>query len=199
MPSLDSNAWCTLNDAKEQLHIGVSESDFDDQLINLVNRGYKILENYIGHQIKSATYTEYYNGDDTGELMLRNWPIVSITSIHIDQDGDRSWESDELINSANYYYDADNGIIEFVQATGTGPTWFEPGIKNIKVIYVAGYATIPNELVHALVMYVAWLFNRTATEGTTTMALGGKTEVYDHSFLPNYIRRILDKFKHHQL
>lgn len=193
---VDSAAWITLNDAKYQTHIGLSETDFDTQLTDLINRSYKILEAYIGHPIKSHSVTEYHDGDGTTKLMLRDFPVISITSISIDTDLDRDFtDSDEQVLSTNYYVDNDNGIIEFVDDEGSGPIVFETGVKNIKIVYTAGYATIPADLVHAGCMHVSWLFQRSATEGLTTASMGGKAEVYDNQFLPPYIRRMLDKYK----
>lgn len=199
MVTIDSGAWTTLNNVKEQVHLGISELDFDDQLSNLVNRSYKILEKYIGRPIKQATYTEFYSGDNTGELVLRKWPVISVTSVYVDTKLDRVFGSDTLVDSANYYVDVDSensvGAIQFVQQNGTGPTFFEFGIRNIKVTYVAGFATIPNDLVHASTMHVSWMFRRSDTEGTNSQSLASKTETYDNDLIPAYIKQILYPYK----
>ena len=191
--AIDSGAWTTLAYAREHLHIGISETYFDDQISNLINRSYKILEAYLGHAIKSTTYTEYYDGDGTKKLLLRKWPIVSVTSINVDID--RDFASDTVMDSDDYYVDTENGIIDVWQETGVGPTVFEFGIKNVKIIYVAGYATIPNDLVHIANEHVAFLFRRSATEGTTSQSLGGKSEIYDERDMPAWLRHRLSPYK----
>jgi len=197
MPTLDSNAWITLNDAKEHLHIGISETEFDDQLINLANRSYKILEKYLGRQMKSQSYTEYYDGPDEYKLVLRKYPVVSVTTVHVDIE--RDFGSDTLVDSGNYFVDTNVdtsvGTIEFFDADGSGPVWFEPGIRNVKVVYTAGFATIPNDLVHAGCMHVAWLFKRSDTEAMKNASLGGKTESYESDMIPHYIKQVLLPYK----
>lgn len=191
--AVDAGAWCTLNEIKYHLHIGISDTTYDTLLEQLINSSYKILEQYIGHPIKSATYTEYYDGDNTNKLLLRKWPIVSVTSIHVDPD--REFNSDDLINASNYYVDTEHGEIEIFQGLAAGPAWFDKGIKNVKVIYVAGYATIPNDIRQASIWHVAWMFRRSDTEGTTAQSLGGKSETYDERAIPEWLRHVLAPYK----
>ena len=92
----------------------------------------------IDQYFKAANYTEYYNGDGTQFLVLRKIPINSITSIH--DDIDRAYGADTLIDSDDYSFDADSGIVEF------DLDYMTKGVKNVKVIYNAGYATIPSDV-----------------------------------------------------
>lgn len=197
MPSVDANAWNTLAEIQEELQISISETDHNDYLINLINRSYKILEAYIGQQIKSKSYTEHYSGDSTGKLLLKNRPINSITSIH--EDVERVFGSDRLIDSGNYTFDANSGLVEIFQHDGTGPSWFESGVRNIKVIYNAGYDTIPNDLKEAGCKFVAWLFRRSNTAGTVRVSLGGHSEEFDGEKIPKFIKFWLDPYKNIQV
>lgn len=191
--TIDTNAWTTLAYVREHLHIGISETYFDDQLSNLINRSLAILEAYIGHGIKSRTITEYYDGDGTNKLVLNKWPLISVTSIHVDSE--RVFGSDYLMDTDDYYVDTEHGIVEVFQETGSGPVSFECGVKNVKVVYVAGYATIPADLVHIANEHVALLFRRSATEGTTSQSLGGKSEIYDESSMPRWLMHRLAPYK----
>ena len=191
--AVDANAWISLADARTYLKIPSSDTDDDSLLETLINYSYKALEKYIGHQIISATYTEFYDGDGTRLLVARKWPIISVTSVHVDIE--RDFESVDLVDSGNYVTDTDNGIIEIFQEEATGPTVFERGIKNVKVIYVAGFAAIPNDVKLAGLRHVAYLYRQENTEGTTSQSLGGKSESYDQKPIPDNIQFLLRPYK----
>lgn len=196
---LDANAWITLAEAKAHLHISISDSDCNEFISQLINYGYKFLEGYIGRQAKSKEYTESYDGDDSNVLVLKKWPVISVASVHIDQDGERIFDSEALVDSDDYYVDTDPdtsiGQIELFQATGTGPTWFSKGIKNIQVVYTAGWATVPYPLKFALQQLVAWHFRRSGTEATRQQSIGGFSKSYEDDNLPPHIKRFLDPYK----
>lgn len=183
---LNAGVWTTLDNVKIHLGLLTSDSSQDALLTNMINASQRICEQYLHHPILQASYTEYYDGDGTGKLILRKWPIISVTSIHIDID--REFDSDDLADPTNYYVDSENGIIEFYRAFAAGPAWFDEGIKNIKVVYSAGFASIPDDLIEAADEHVAWMFRRANTEGTTQQSLGGKSEVYDDRKIPDWLK-----------
>lgn len=194
--SLDSGCWSTLNRIKLHLHVGLSDTTKDSFLEQLLNGGYKILEDYIGYPLLQATYTEYYDGDDSSKLILRQRPLVSVTSIYVDSF--RVFDAQYLADSGDYYVDTYLGIVEFFKHDGNGPGWFYIGIKNVKVTYVAGYVTISNNFAEILDEYVAYLFNRSGTEGFQAQSMGSKSETYEERWggaIPDYIKWKLAPFK----
>jgi hypothetical protein len=115
--------------------------------------------------------TEYYGGYGTPELVLRERPVQSITSIY--EDGDGNWgrtagafASDTLlVDGTDYALDLKNsavslsGIVERlngvwpnVTGRGAGLLGAEPlpGRGNIKVTYIAGYGEPPDDVVLAV-------------------------------------------------
>lgn len=192
--AVDAGAWTSLNRLKRHLHIGLSDSSKDDFLEEIINSSYKVLERHIGQALLQATYTEFYDGDDSNILILKKWPVISVTSVHVDSE--RDFDSDDLVDSGDYVVDTELGIIEIFQAEGSGPTWFAKGTKNIKVIYSAGFASIPADFAQVGTEYAAWIFNRSGTEGFDSASLGAKTESYDKAFLPAQIIWKLDQLKH---
>ncbi len=145
---------------------------------------------YTGRILASQTFTEYYDGDGTNLLFLKNYPISSITTIH--QDSDRAFGSDTLVASTDYFTYADNRKL-----IGDGVTWLR-GIQTIKVVYLAGYVigSIPEDLVNAVTMlvdfwgkeYDAHRFGVTST-GTETNRI-----TYEKN-IPAEIKEMLNPYK----
>lgn len=195
--SVDANAWCTLDQVRAQLHISISDADCNSLLTHLINVGYKRLEKYIGRQAKAKEYTEYISGDDSGKLVLTYWPVISVTSVHVDEL--REFGSDTLVDPANYYIDFDPdssiGTIEIFKYDGSNPSWFTSGIRNVKVIYSAGWNSVPADLVQSLIAFVSWHFRRSGTEATRQQSIGGFSKSYEDDDLPPHIRSWLAPYK----
>lgn len=141
------NELTTLANVREYLGIDDAQTDDDTLLQNLITRESAAIEKECNRTFGDATYTEYHDGDGTDTVMLKQYPVNSITSIH--DDTDRDYDSDTLIDSDDYVYDSDSGI---VQLDGFS---FVPGRQNVKVVYNAGYTTIPTDLEQACIMRVA--------------------------------------------
>jgi hypothetical protein len=92
------------------------------------------IERWCYRHFEQDTYTEIISGNGDKKLYLQNYPVSSITSAST-WDGS-SWDT---VSSSSYDVDEDLGIL--YRKAG----WTE-GWDNIRVVYVAGYATIPKEL-----------------------------------------------------
>ncbi len=92
-----TRALITLAEAKEY---GKVTSTGDDPIISAIINGVsETIQGYLKRNLVSTTYTEYYSGDSTRDLCLRNFPIVSLTSVNIDEL--RVWGSDTLVDLTN--------------------------------------------------------------------------------------------------
>ena len=191
--SLDAGCWASLNSFKLHLHIGLSDTTKDNFLEQILNSAYKLLEDHIGYSLLQETITEYQNGNGTNKLVLEKWPVASITSIHVDSL--RVFGSDTLIDSGDYYFDPDSGIVDCFKSDGTTPGWFPCGIKNVKVIYLAGYSSIPAQFAEICREYAAIIFTRSGTEGYTSQSMGSKSETYSEVAIPDYIKWKLEKYR----
>lgn len=145
-----ANALCSLDEVKNYMNIKGSDSIMDDVLENLCVRVTEAFEKYCGvKQFKSQTYTEYYDGNGCRELFINNLPLTSITSIAEDSDWD--FTSDSTIGSDEY------AIVDECRIA-MKTDYFTHGIRNFKIIYTAGYSTIPNDLKQAAIMEVVRLY-----------------------------------------
>jgi uncharacterized phiE125 gp8 family phage protein len=188
--ALDANAWTTVAAVKRAMKIDSSDTTYDAEIEDLINACYKMLEAYIHHPLKAADYTEYYDGDGTNTLVLRKYPINTVASIY--DDVAREFGADSLIDSTDYLIDNDEemGTVRLFQNT----TIFARGIKNVKITYNAGYATIPKDAERACILLVIYYFNRQDAAGLNSQSMGGKSESYTDDALPMFIRQMVMKY-----
>jgi len=156
----------------------------DALISDLISRVSKQIKVYCERDILSTTYTEYYNGRGTNSLMLNQYPVTAITSIN--DDLDRNFTSETLIDSDDIIFNSgtDKAKAGIVYLDGLN---FSCGRNNIKVVYVAGYATIPADLEQACIrMVIAEM--RDGAEGQMIRLSGTGEE-----FLPINLRREAEK------
>lgn len=123
----------TLTEAKEYLK---TTNASDDAILSaLINGASSWIKGYLGRSLVRTSYVEYYSGDGSDCLLLRNRPIVSVSSIYVDSL--RQWASSSLVASTNYIVKKESGILETFQLMSN----WSPGSSNIKVSYSAGYTT----------------------------------------------------------
>ena len=140
----DSTDVLSTADAKAWMRVDTSA---DDSLIaDLVAESIDFVEEQYGFQLIEKTVTveyEYYGK----EVQLPLYPVQSVTSIKaIDQDGTET----TLTVNEDYYLTGDTLIIDSVYG------WEVPDDRvRLKVVYVAGYTSIPSGITLGLKKLVA--------------------------------------------
>ncbi len=190
--ALDTDlAWTTRAAVKS--HLKITTSSLDAEIDEKINAASRMLQSFIGHSLKLTTYTEFYDGDLTNTILVGNYPLVSITSIH--DDVLRQFGDDTLIDAGDYVFDSNEGENVGTVRLFTADGIFSLGVQNIKIVYVAGYTTVPEDAALSCIQLVAWLLNRAGTEGQSSAALGGKSESYEMDSMPEYIKRGVRKYR----
>ena len=185
--------WTTLERVKRHINLDPSNTDLDDKIEDMIPAASRMLEKYIGHSLFETEYTEYYDGDGTNEIILDHYPVTEIESIH--DDLDREFGVDSEIDVEDAAFDSNDqknvGLVRLFRGT----SYFTTGVLNIKVVYTAGYATLPEDAEMACVQLVSWLLTRAASEGMGAATLGGKSETYEVDSIPMYIKRLVAPYK----
>lgn len=168
--------------AQCQTHLGLSSSEETTALTQWLAQADAAIKRYIKRDIEEATYTEYYCGDGSNILQLRQYPVQSITSIHVDADGyfgygSGAFDTADLLTAGTEYALARDSSATEASRTGhvirIGGVWpgmsqraagllaSHPGlaIGNIKVVYVAGYDNVPADLALACCQFVSRIRN----------------------------------------
>lgn len=168
-----------------KLHLSIPSSDTtqDAFLTQLLAAAEAAFLRLIDRQIEQATYTEYRSGKGHRTLMLNETPVSSITSVHYDPNGlwgqapDGSFPSATLLTEGVDYAlvkDGRNGLAEtgrVMRIPGVWPGRLQwragllspqsmPSLGAIRVVYVAGYSSVPAEIPLAIWQTVAELMAR---------------------------------------
>lgn len=175
-------------DIKPYLEIAPSNHTLDaflDELNASVTSAFNFWTN---RQLASATYTQQFNGNGTHELELRFFPVTTLTSVSIDS----AWTFAAPISAGDALVDDQLFLI--------GKNAWPQGVRNIQVVYIAGYLTgsVPADLKHAALLAVEYLFRGRNDQrfGVTNRNKIGETLTFADSFpksiidmLAPYIRK----------
>lgn len=194
-------ALTTVALVKSRLGIASTDTSQDALLTTIVAEADDILKNYLGQNVEDATYTEYYMGNGRRALVLRQRPVRSITSIHLDSDGYYGFgtspfsATELLVAATDYTLDyasaaefSESGIV--YRLGGVWPsTSADVGLMNdipvkalgnIKVVYVAGYATVPSRYQAWATKLACWKY-ATDIDGATKTSESHSDMAYSYS------------------
>lgn len=149
-------AVLTYNELKVYLGLGTVSSDVEATYTVLMNSAISMVESYIGMAIEQHTVTEYLDGNGSQRIRLKERPVISVSEVNVDSG--RLFAADTELDTDEYYLDSSGktGILvrlgnafwpnrRVFLPTNLSSTLL-PGEGNIKVVYSAGYATVPNDL-----------------------------------------------------
>jgi hypothetical protein len=120
--------------------------EHDAELARLIQAVQEYLEGKCKRVFEQATITEYFNGDGRQDcVIVAGPPIVSVTNLW---DDPLRVYATPLAVTSYVIDDAEAGIIRLDGVA------FSKGLKNIKLTYVGGFATIPKDLEEAAIELV---------------------------------------------
>lgn len=143
-------------------YLRVTASTDDDLIQQLINQWSARIEKICGRAFHDATYTENISGTRARYIVLRQYPVVSITSLKAVY-GAGTDETTETIASTDYRLDLDTGIVHLI----SDRLWpdqtrdFARGFRNYRCVYVAGYTTIPEDVAQVCAECVADSYGQT--------------------------------------
>jgi len=128
---MNSNSLTTLARVRDVLNAQSGVTTSDAVLELLIDAASARIIGYCGRNFRVNTYTEYHNGDGKDRLFLKQFPVISVTSLY--DSYDRTYAAADLIATTDYIVMEERGeiILEYL--------YFNTGLKNIRVIYSAGY------------------------------------------------------------
>lgn len=83
---------CSIDDIKAFLNI--SDGSSDSLLTMCRDSAERGIKDYLDSNLESATYTHYFDGNGLRDVVLRQRPVTSVTSVHLDQTGYYGQSSD---------------------------------------------------------------------------------------------------------
>jgi hypothetical protein len=151
----------------------------------LINGASRLANNYARRHLAARDYTETYDGTGVERLILREFPINSVSSVRID--GDRN-------------FGADTEVTDYIVYEEEGELWRTAGVwpdyrKGIQVQYNAGLDPVPEDLKIAVLEVVAFNWKRFQSKaiGARSQTAEGVTTDYEIT-VPTNAQRVFESY-----
>ena len=174
--------WTTLEALRSWLRFDTANPTTTDDslLVALAAQTVQDFIAYLGRDIASTPYAEKYDGRGRDCISLDQWPVISITSVVIDN------QTISASSNGSYGYEFHDQQLWIIGGV------FPQGRRNVSVSYTAGYATIPADLVLACIRQAAYVYREREHIGMKSVAVQGQTISYEGDLLPG-VKSCLDK------
>lgn len=152
--ALNANALTTVANVQVWLKIPDSEmtTELTEKLENLINAASQSIEEWTERILHLTEHTEFQDGRRNDKTITRQWPIWQIKELWIDS-GQEFTDSRFQLDPSEYAVVDDDQAIQLLRNRQ-----FSSGTYNVKIIYDAGYSTIPSDLTQACNVYVEWMY-----------------------------------------
>jgi hypothetical protein len=142
----------SLDEAKDFLNIDNDISDFE--ISGFITSASLAWVNRVGPVAGATTYDEWYDGGGS-TIVLRHTPVTSVTSITEAYTDSLTYTltADPLDGTGvsgfyGYTLEKERGLL-VRRANGTSLA-FAKGVRNVHIVYVAGYTTAPEDIKEAV-------------------------------------------------
>lgn len=140
-----------------------------------------------GTKMKVVGMEEFRDGDGESDFFYtREYPIASVTGFY--DDTDREYGSGTLIDSGDYVWYR-SGKVELVSGC------FCKGLKNIKIVYNAGYSPVPSDLQRLATEWVILSFKGLGRLGVSSVSGADGSITMFYEFLTPELKRILRRYR----
>lgn len=183
--------------AKGFLKITSPTEDEEVILKALVDEISEAVEDYCGRKFESATFTQDYNGSGTRNLMLRQFPIISVTTVTRTK-ADAA-DTQVVVASTEYNIHADAGILQMHPVNYSDSAVWIKGDMNYEIVYVAGYATasMPKALIGACKIWIATVFQKAKQNlfAVQSTLIGDDTVTFSDNDIPPTVKLMLKPWR----
>ncbi len=164
----------------------------DDLLNTLIDACSTYIESYLNRTILVADYTETRNGNGGSVMVVRNSPIVSVSSLTLDGLAiqARGPLGPSMTGNGAPTYVFDDSTI-FLCGGGV----FCRGAQNVVLVYRAGYATVPPDIDHACVEMIGDWFKYRNRIGQLSMGIEGQTISFTDVAITKRAMGVLQQYK----
>ena len=142
---------------KVKAHLGILESDFDDELLDYISAATLKIEKKLRRKLIQTSVTETIDDWPVNDCIVLRWsPVSAVSSItYVDAD-----EVTQTLSTDIYQVDTTHDPTRIVRVSGqTWPTLKSGYASPITITYTAGYGTassdVPADVQHALKLTVA--------------------------------------------
>lgn len=194
----------TLDDYK--LLEGVSSTQYDEKFETLITSVSTLVRTYCNNEFDayatSPGVTDVFDIQwDSYVVQLRHSPVISITNVFERRAQSSDYEElfkDGTNNKYEWYLDTVSDSIFRTLDSGKYKNWPQ-GVGSVKVTYLAGYTTIPDDLKLAIADLITYYHKDEWKErqsiGSATREGAGSSAIRNDPGFPDHIRRILDIYR----
>ena len=175
----------------------ITKDEDDPKLSIMIRAASQLAKTYCRRTFVDYVETdkvEYFDGDEYATLFVDEFPIISITSVEVAQDGSTYTA---LVADTDYFIDNDIDAIRTVDNLPFTQGAL-PSFKSVKVTYKGGYAEVPEDLKIAVMDLVEYYRQeeytpRKAYENASIENLGFREG--GKASLPAHIKRVFEMYK----
>ena len=198
--SLGTYALTTLAHLKEAM--GVTHSTNDELLERGIDAVTSRFETETRRKLKARDYSyvatadaydadnAILDGNDRDHLVLPQYPIVSLTTLRINETAITERSS---IYGCGWVLDKKNGVVML------NCYLFSKGRRNIELVYNAGLTTVPDDLANACIEQALWSFKQSIPGGNllgvASKALADGSISYTAKDLLPGVETVLENYK----
>ena len=159
-----SITYGTLAELKDRLDIESTETTHDQILGAVLEAASRAIDGICGWRFYTTTSdeTRYYTGE-WGDQFFCDDPIVSITTLKTDDDGDRTydetWTTDDY-DPMPYNAATDNRPYTWLEVTPNGDYTFPTSRKGIQIVGKFGWPELPSAIKDATLLLAEKIFSR---------------------------------------
>ena len=173
----------SIDDVKAYLG-GDLQSNDDAVLSRLVTAASAFFTTACGNPILAQTYSELYDGKGGTRLYLRNTPVLSVTSVAID----------DIPIPASVAV-ADPGWVQSGNVVILFGYWFKRGFANVAITYDAGYAAPPADVAEAVMELVGLRYRGKDRLGKLSESMGGiATTSYSQKDVSPFVQSVITRY-----
>ena len=176
--------------AEFKTYAGISSSSQDALIDNLLPKISALVRTVCKTQFLDdiGLFTDIHDGGSQF-IYPRNSPVVSISSLTLSEEYGVTYTA--LTNYTDWVYKANDQVIQSIDSS------FPTFINGYKLIYSAGYTSMPDDLKLAVLDLVQYYLKNDAAVHSNRMPSGQTglhIEYLANTALPAHIKRILDQY-----
>lgn len=204
MTELRDNALTTLETVKKMLGVSSGDNQYDELIVCLINAASAWIETQLNRRLGMATYIQRLPGSGSQELVLRQWPIVSVEYV-------RDARGGSVIPAGSYSFQDTGDIGVLYKDDGWLFRGYIGGLAGdyiastayLEVKYTAGYvlpkdadgehpATLPSDL-EAVVWGVVeqeFSIRQNGAQGLSAFSISDVSWTFDKEPRPSWMETI---------
>lgn len=163
-------------------YLNLSSSNSDTLLADMINSASAYIDNWTNRTFSTVSKTVSFNGNGSNIQMLRDYPIVSVSSVVVD--GKSYIPSD----GKSIGYVLDDYAIYLIGDK------FNKGFVNVSITYTSGFASVPADIKQVAIELVAYKFKESERVGISTKTMAGEVISYDLKDIKEHVKNILNNY-----